>query len=177
MKKATHATKMRWTAAALYIVVFLVQLFTVRYFLTTMSVGITSIPLDFYGPFALVLISAGMAVWMFAGKKAISGGAIRAIILSTAIIIAYELITYDAQAYLIEFFFSNYIPSLAGKDILVYVVVIVRMMLLILAAFFVASSRDSLPAAEALAEAEEKTVEAVVELEAAVEKVEEETKE
>ncbi|MFV0352312.1 MAG: hypothetical protein ACK5JF_08410 [Oscillospiraceae bacterium] len=177
MKKATHATKMRWTAAALYIVVFLLQLFLLRPLLTAGSVIITSLPIDFYGPFSLIFVTAAMAIWMFAGKKAISSGIIRAIVLGTAFILAFELITYTSQANIILIFFGSYFPSMTNSDILVYVVVIVRMMLLILAAFFVASSRDSLPAAEAFAEAEEKTVEAVVELEAAVEKVEEETKE
>lgn len=170
MKKATHATKMRWTGAALYLLIFLLQLFLTRYFLTTMSVGITNIPLDFYGPLLLLPASAVMAIWMFAGKNAVSGEGIRAITAGTALLIIFELLTYDAQAGLINVFFSNSIPSLAEKDIWVYVVIILRLVLFILAAFFVASSRDAASSKEVLADSKVNTEEAVTEQVASEEK-------
>lgn len=166
MKKMTAGQKMRWVAGGLYLALALFQMFAMRSFIIEQFMSGISMPgfpvlqmgLPWLLGLAYIPVFGAMAIWMFAGKNYVAEGARRAVVVGSLLVVAYELMTYDAQVSIVQTMLYSIFKVDLGQTIWNVVIIAFRLLLIILAAFFVTSAHgkgDSLERAEeAIAEAE-----------------------
>ncbi len=134
----------RITAGVLYGVYALFQVFINIY---CMQVSLFGIPGALQMEMLFMLGAAGMALWMFSSDKELSSGARRVVVAVTALVVVFELLTYQIQTTLLlsqvaslsAYGTDSFYYALVGfleKPIWRFVVLLGRMLLLVLAAFF-----------------------------------------
>lgn len=142
----TLGQKMRWIAGGIYAVLSVYTMLTMRFLLIFSQnmnpIGIANYPAGWIVQLLLIFATGAAAVWMFSKKEYLSDSARRAIVIVTALIIAFELISYSSQTELIYYTLYVTFPKMAENKIWSLVFIVVRMLLYILAAFFVTSSKD-----------------------------------
>lgn len=142
MKKLTVAQKMRRVAGCFYFVLAVYQMYLTLY----VARNGTLQNINFAMGVALLLVPAFtlMAIWMFWKKKPLSAGAPNGIIVGTAVVIIFELFTYEQQKLIINTALYETLTSLFNNDMAIYFLLVVHMLLMILAAFFTTNSRPAM---------------------------------
>lgn len=133
------------------------QMFMLKYIMSSVQISFFAIPLPWMMEVGFMVLAGGLAAWMFSSSAALDKGKRNTVVVITALIIAFELVTYGLQAELTGYSMLTLFPSIASgsaAEIFNYVFIIVRLMLWVLAAFFVLSTKVEKENAE-LAEAEE----------------------
>ncbi len=140
MKDKRMSKTMRWTAGVIYGVLALFEVLALRYVLANAS--ISQIPVAWVFEIILLLGASVMAVWMLGGNAVVKPSARRAVVVATALVVLFELLTYKAQTDAILYSLGEWFPSMmqGGGSLYLLIAMIVRLLLLILAAFFVQSA-------------------------------------
>lgn len=144
-KPATMAQKMRITAGIVYLVLSVYQMLTTIVVLKNATLQMA--PFSWMGAIAIAPLAGIMAIWMLSSNAPLSLGARRGTIAGTFLVIVFELLTYTEQVNIINYAFSQYIPSLYSADgsgFALKAALLVGLLLMILGAFFAASSSDSM---------------------------------
>jgi hypothetical protein len=145
MKKSTPTQKMRWIAGVLYLLLAFYQVLILSGLLQGAS--LSSSPFTGIAALALAPLAVAMGLWMFASDGVFGAGTRRAVVMGTAWLVLYEIVTYNAQTMLINVTFTQsaveLVAGLANQKIWLYFFLVFRLLLMILAAFFVTGCRES----------------------------------
>ena len=155
MKEARVSTKMRWIAGVIYGLLALYEVFTLKEVLS--GAAITNIPIAWLMELAVLLGAGIMAVWMLCGREIVKPEIRRAVVVATALVVLFELLTYEVQAGGIGYTLAAMFPNTmgAGSNLYQLIGMIVRLLLMILAAFFVQSASAEMDIEKAEADAED----------------------
>lgn len=145
MRKASMPTKMRWIAGGLYSILFIFQLFLLQNILTSMQYAFSfaNLPVVWLVEIALTVVSAVVAIKLFAQDGALEQKTVRMFVFATFFLIIYELFTYTMQTEMLAFSFqfSTLFAFVSTNKLAQYILIVLRLMLLILASFFVSSAQ------------------------------------
>lgn len=91
--------RFRTAAAVLYALLCVFQMCTMRFTLLSMQMGITltSLTVPWLAELLLCVAAGAMAVWLIAHRRPVAGPLQRAAIMFTALVVIFELVSYEAQ--------------------------------------------------------------------------------
>lgn len=130
---------MRQVAGWLYFALCVFQMLSLY---AAWSTGFTGVYNSWLIETGLMLLYGVGAVYMISGKATLKQPLRRGIVVATALVVIFSLVTHQTQLTMYEYFLTTLFPSFTVAVIWHVVLLIVRLVLLILAAFFVASSTE-----------------------------------
>lgn len=144
MKSGKTEGLMRKVAGVLYGVLAIYQML-LTYYGVQQGVSLFDLPIVWQYGFLVLFLAAGMAAWMFAASKPLRKGAGNAVVVITALLIVFELLTYEQQASVVSSAMYAQGLSFYQDSLAAYLALALQLFLMIVAAFFVAVDRPAVP--------------------------------
>lgn len=138
-KKKSTSQIMRQVAGWLYFVLCVFQMLSLY---AAWQTGFTGVYNSWLIEMGLMVLYGIGAVYMISGKSGVMQPVRRGIVVATALMVIFALISNQTQLTMYEYFLTAVFPTATIAVIWHVVLLIVRLVLLILAAFFVASSSE-----------------------------------
>lgn len=137
-KKSTSQI-MRQVAGWLYFALCVFQMLSLY---TAWTTGFTGVYNSWLIELGLMVLYGVGAVYMISGKETLRQPLRRGVVIATALVVIFSLVTHQTQLTMYELLLTTWFPAATVAVIWHVVFLIIRLVLLILAAFFVASSSE-----------------------------------